>query len=1184
MADPDNLRFWADSAGEPGTTFRDRSILVAAILVVAAGLLWGTARVTALRLRAERLAQARVAAQAVDVAALRSLTGSAEDLGTSSYMRLKARLAGLRQASPWCRFLYVTGRRDGEIFFFADSLAPEQEAYAPPGLIYEEASVAFHRAFETGQEGFVGPVTDRWGRFVTAIIPLGDPSASEVVAVLGMDVEAGRWHLEILRQSLIPFTSILLSALLVLLVILQRQHVNARRVSQERWRSLTEMSPDLVFAVDRELTIQFANRGWPGLTAEEIVGTPVYADVESEGPASIREVLEGVLVSGEDAAYEAAYRKPDGSMVHYGFRVAPRRLPKGDEIAGLILSARDVSERKRARRALEESERRYEELFDKSRDGFVMVDAGAQIVDANQAYCEMLGYSLEELRGLASFYEITPERWRAWEQEEIWEGRLLTEGYSGRYQKEYVRKDGTVFPVELQCYTVFDDHGTPLYLWGIARDITERRISEDLLQRRNRELSLLHRASRAFTSTLDLDEVLTTVLEEVRSVFDVVACSVWLLDAEEEELICEQAIGPHSDLVRGQRLRPGAGLAGWAVERGESVIVANALEDERHDVTVDEATGLDVRSVLSVPLQVKDDVIGVLQVVDTEVGRFGREDVVLLEPLAASAAVAIENASLYDRAQQEIAARRGTESALRASEERFRSLVEQSTYGIALTDGNGRVLEWNAALEAISGLDADAVLGRPVWDAIQSLATERGRDLLDGERLRQAIDAGVEPEEGVWQGGVMEQEIRHPDGTVQTVHLTLFPIQTSEHQVYASIVRDVTERKEMERELNQQAKLAAVGQLASGIAHDFNNILGAIILYAQMPLAHADLTPEIKDAFETILEESRRAADLVNQIRDFSRSARMSTEPVDLAALVEEALGLLERTVPAHIDVTAHLDSDPCTIQADATRIHQILMNLALNARDAMPQGGELRIGVEERLVSAEDNPPVSDMDAGVWCCLTVSDTGTGLSEEAQAHLFEPFFTTKEERGTGLGLAQVYGIVNQHGGFIDVETAPGEGTTFTIFFPNGDDPAEGAGRAVESHRPVAGAQPNGESKTILVVEDGRQLRTAIKSGLEPLDYLVITAADGEEALDAVSQYSIDLVLTDLVMPKMGGEVLLRRLRDENPELKVVAMTGHVVDRDIPSLRDAGFNAALPKPFSIDDLLAIVTDTLEGAQD
>jgi CheY-like chemotaxis protein len=219
---------------------------------------------------------------------------------------------------------------------------------------------------------------------------------------------------------------------------------------------------------------------------------------------------------------------------------------------------------------------------------------------------------------------------------------------------------------------------------------------------------------------------------------------------------------------------------------------------------------------------------------------------------------------------------------------------------------------------------------------------------------------------------------------------------------------------------------------------------------------------------------------------------------------------------------------------------------------------------------------PVAEMEPGTWATLTVSDTGTGLSKEAQEHLYEPFFTTKEPgKGTGLGLAQVYGIVKQHQGAIDVETAAGEGTTFTIFLPRSETDAS------EAPPEVAPAPQQGRGETILVVEDADQLRSAIKVGLELMGYHVLPASHGRQALDILAEQEVDLVLTDVVMPEMGGKALLKRLRAERPHLKTIAMTGHVVDADVQGLREAGFSDALPKPFSIEDLTEIVRDVLDS---
>jgi CheY-like chemotaxis protein len=322
-----------------------------------------------------------------------------------------------------------------------------------------------------------------------------------------------------------------------------------------------------------------------------------------------------------------------------------------------------------------------------------------------------------------------------------------------------------------------------------------------------------------------------------------------------------------------------------------------------------------------------------------------------------------------------------------------------------------------------------------------------------------------------------------------------------------------------------------------------------------------------------VLEDSDRAADLVEQILDFSRSAMMETEPLDLGHLIEEASTLLRRTIPENVRLILEMPSQPLTVEADRTRIHQVLLNLAANARDAMPDGGELRIGLTRVDVEAGETPPVAEMPLGEWVSLRVSDTGTGMTDEVRENLFEPFFTTKEKgQGTGLGLAQVYGIVKQHEGFIDVETAVGDGSAFTIYLPLADDTL--AEPELETER----VPPQGEGERILVVEDAARLRQAVKMGLEALNYRVVTAATAREALEAYRREAVDLVVTDIVIPDRSGSDLLRDLRAEEPNLRVIAMTGYAVDEDAPS-ELAEFDGLIHKPFSIEDLGTAIRDAL-----
>jgi nitrogen-specific signal transduction histidine kinase/ActR/RegA family two-component response regulator len=386
---------------------------------------------------------------------------------------------------------------------------------------------------------------------------------------------------------------------------------------------------------------------------------------------------------------------------------------------------------------------------------------------------------------------------------------------------------------------------------------------------------------------------------------------------------------------------------------------------------------------------------------------------------------------------------------------------------------------------------------------------------------------------------------------------------------------DITARKQMEARLRRQERLAAVGQLASGIAHDFNNLLASIILYAQMPLGDPDLSPRTETALKTVLAESHRAADLIQQILDFARNAILETEWVDLSDLVQESLTFLRRALPENIRLVQDLGACACTIRADATRIQQALTNLVVNARDAMPDGGDLRIGVRSIDLRLEEPPPVRDMEPGCWVCLTVADTGTGMSPDVRAHLFEPFFTTKGPgKGTGLGLAQVFGIVKQHEGHIKVDTTVGEGTTFTLYLPAAQ---AGMSEAASSRQVTS---PEGRGETLLVVEDAAPLLLGIKEGLESLGYHVLTAANGREALEIAARRPVDLILTDLVMPEMGGKALLDRLRDRSLQPAAIAMTGHITSMDADALKDAGFNAVLAKPFAIEALATLVRDTLD----
>jgi two-component system cell cycle sensor histidine kinase/response regulator CckA len=343
-------------------------------------------------------------------------------------------------------------------------------------------------------------------------------------------------------------------------------------------------------------------------------------------------------------------------------------------------------------------------------------------------------------------------------------------------------------------------------------------------------------------------------------------------------------------------------------------------------------------------------------------------------------------------------------------------------------------------------------------------------------------------------------------------------------------------------------------------------------LYAQMSAESEGLSSRDRERMATIDQQAKHATRLTQQILDFSRRAMLERRPLDLVPLLKEQVKLLKRTLPENIEIELGYRPDEHTVNADPTRMQQMVTNLAVNARDAMPRGGTLRIGLERIEVQPGSSPPLPEMEVGEWVQVTVSDTGMGVSAKDLPHIFDPFFTTKAPgEGSGLGLAQVHGIVGQHEGHIDVESQPGQGTTFTIYLP---------ALPVHPQEPLALETPvliKGQGETILVVEDDTVVRKTMIDSLELLNYRVLGAANGRQALAVLERHSdeIALVLSDVVMPEMGGVALLHALRERGLEVGMVLMTGHSLERKMESLRAQGMIDWLPKPPDLEQLAKVV---------
>jgi len=389
------------------------------------------------------------------------------------------------------------------------------------------------------------------------------------------------------------------------------------------------------------------------------------------------------------------------------------------------------------------------------------------------------------------------------------------------------------------------------------------------------------------------------------------------------------------------------------------------------------------------------------------------------------------------------------------------------------------------------------------------------------------------------------------------------------------------EKAAIEAALVQAQKMEAIGRLAAGIAHDFNNILTSIIGYAQLLQRQEGMPQQAMEDLKIIVAEGERAAHLVRQILDFSRKSIIQRRPFDLFTFLKESIKFLQRTIPENIHISLEIDGNSdCdyTVSSDPAMMRQVVANLAANAYDAMPDGGELRFRLSRLTLKPSDPAPLTDMQPGEWVALSVVDTGVGISKEDLPHLFEPFFTTKEVgKGTGLGLAQVYGIVKQHEGHIAVKSEQGKGTTFTIYLPALSGPKAPREGNTEKMR-------RGRGETILVVEDERVVLEAIRGMLEQANYHVLAASNVYEALDLYDQHQgeIALVLTDMVMPGLGGKDLIQILRARDPKIRIIAMSGY-------PLKERGFSLLgeetvewITKPVTMAQLSRIVDRALNGA--
>jgi two-component system, cell cycle sensor histidine kinase and response regulator CckA len=511
---------------------------------------------------------------------------------------------------------------------------------------------------------------------------------------------------------------------------------------------------------------------------------------------------------------------------------------------------------------------------------------------------------------------------------------------------------------------------------------------------------------------------------------------------------------------------------------------------------------------------------------------------------------------------------RAAQENLRHSELNFRSLVTNAPYGVCRCDASGKILDVNPAfVELLGHASADELIGEHIFGLYAE--NDRWFDLADF--LRSSA-----PFKG------LTAEWKRKDGVTTVVRVSGRSVSNGREGgvVFELFAEDVTERRALEQQLRQAQKMEAVGRLAGGIAHDFNNLLMVISGYSEFLLERLGDEPRLRGPAQEIASAAERASSLTRQLLAFSRKQMLAPRVVNLNDVATENLKMLTRMIGEDIDLVLVPATGLWPVRADAGQIEQVIMNLAVNARDAMPSGGKLTIETSNVALDEEYARFHAPLRPGDYVMVAISDTGAGMDTETQSHIFEPFFTTKGTKGTGLGLSTVYGIIKQSGGYIWVYSEVGKGTTFKIYLPRVASTGEAV---VQVATPVEQQRVEPGTETILLVEDETNLRYLARQYLEKQGYKVIEAADGAVAMQIAVAHEkvIHLLLTDVIMPGMNGRELAQRISEIRPNVKILYMSGYtenVIGHN--GMLDAGVRL-LQKPFNLRDLRSKVREVLDA---
>jgi PAS domain S-box-containing protein len=814
---------------------------------------------------------------------------------------------------------------------------------------------------------------------------------------------------------------------------------------------------------------------------------------------------------------------------------------------------------KASENSLRKSEEVYRKLFNSTRESILTSSFDGKILSVNPAGALMLGYeSPDELIGsnISELYKDPEQRANILAE-------LSKKGYMEDQEIAFVKRDGTTTYTIASSFVRKDEEGNVLQFEGFFKDITERKQMEDELRKTNRALKALSECNQTLVHITDENELLHKICQII--VKEGGHRMAWIGFAEDDELKTVRPVAQAGydegylkfvNITWGDVER-GRGPTGTSIRIGKPTIARNILTDPNFGPWRADAITRGYASSVAIPLIVNGQPFGALVIYSAEPDAFDIPELELLTELTNDLAYGI--ISIRMRTQHNLMG-----YALEKSERKYRELVENLNDVIFAVDMEGNINYVTPSVEQVLGYTVDEILGKNFSQFVEP------QD-LPGLMLEfeQTLGGKLKP---------YEFRILDKAGKIHYGRSSSHPLfEDGKLTGLAGLLTDITSQKQLEEQLLQAQKMEAVGLLAGGIAHDFNNLIQVITGYSEFLLLKLGDKNSLSIYADEIRKAGEQAASLTGQLLAFSRKQVLRQQVVFINDLVNSMSVMLRRIIGEDIEFSAILSPDLLPVKADISQVEQVIMNIVVNAHDAIPEGGKLIIKTENVIINEAQSQHIPDSHPGNYVCLSISDTGIGMSEEVRQHIFEPFFSTKESKGTGLGLSVVYGIVKQHEGWINVHSEPGQGSVFTIYIPSISAKPE-----IVAQKQISPEEYDDNATRILLVEDEPQIREFVLNLLREVGYVVFEASRAKEAMDLFMREggNFSLIFSDVVLPDLDGIQLIEQMRVLNPNIRVLLSSGYTGQK---SQWDKIQNEEYPfiqKPYSITDLLRTIKNVIK----